>query len=74
MVSKKKVIINTLAKHGYCSRGPLGFSDFFVRCECGWEGYSTANEWIDMLFAEHVYSKVKKALKKRKKIVKLLKG
>lgn len=75
MVSKKKVIINTLAKHAEYSNGPMDSfpGEWYIRCECKWEGYSQDGD-VDKAYAEHLYSKVKKALKKRKKIVKLLKG
>lgn len=75
MVSKKKVIINTLAKHAEYSNGPMDHfpGEWYIRCECDWEGYTMHGESIDKAYAGHLYSKVKKALKKRKKIVKLLK-
>jgi hypothetical protein len=76
VVSKKKVIVNTLARHEEYSRGPSDYNingEQFVRCECGWEGYTIDYEDVNKAYAEHLYHEVKKALKKRKKIVKLLK-
>lgn len=44
-----------------------------VYCGCGWESDGENDSELDELMAEHIYSKIKKALKKRKKIALLFK-
>ena len=75
MVSKKKVVTRVLKKHTEWGRGIDGpWGNMYSCCECGFEANASTDEELDDIWAVHVYSKIKKALKKRKKMSQLLKG
>lgn len=75
MVSKKKIVTRILKKHQEGGRNlPNGwYYNGYVSCECGWEAIGETHEQFDNLMADHIYSKITKDLKKRKKISLLLK-
>jgi hypothetical protein len=68
-VSKKSVTVKVLRKHfeAYTAYSMFGWGKYDVMCECGetFRGNSFAE--ARELHCEHVYAKLKKALKKRKK-------
>jgi len=74
VVSKRKVVTRVLKKHQEFGRGIDGpWGSRYISCECGWEQNGNGHEELDDYMADHIYSKIKKALEKRSKIAKLYK-
>jgi hypothetical protein len=65
----KKVIVKILGKHfeAYSTYSMFGWGKYDVQCECGDRFRSDTFAGARELHCEHVYGKLKKALKKRKK-------
>lgn len=71
MVSKKKLLIRVIAKHNtFDSWYDQDRDVCMLICTCGFEEEGPNTE-IDNLHAAHVYSTIKKALKKRRQILSL---
>lgn len=70
-MSKKKLLIRVITKHNtFDSWYDIDRDVCTLVCSCEFEAEGQHTE-IDKLHAEHVYSMIKKALKKRRQILSL---
>lgn len=71
-MTKKKLIVRMLIKH---SKTPAYLSGewymVMATCVCGWEKECADQAQADKEHAKHAYSMIKKALKKRRRILSL---
>lgn len=71
-MTKKKILMRVLKKHGNFDAWHDHNAECYVTlCDCGWEGMGESYAETDDLRAKHVYSMIKKALKKRRQVLSL---